>query len=153
MADLVTTYTYTTSGGTIIFNNGSLGDGTDKFWIQTISGLDGPVVRAPTDDVPMGNGSLLHPFFLGGREPVLEGVLLIESVALNSAACNTALNVMEAALNAAVLSNVQASATLAWGAHSLTVYHNGQPRLDIVPIENYHLRQFTFGLKSASGTL
>ena len=86
MPDFVTTYTYTASGATIIFNNGDLGDGTDKFWLQAIQGLDGPNVRAPVDQVPMGNGSLLHAFWLSGRTPVLEGVLLIESVRRNRAA-------------------------------------------------------------------
>jgi hypothetical protein len=158
MADLVTTYTYTASGGTIIFNNGDLGDGTDKFWLQSIQGLDGPNVRAPVDLVPMGNGSLLHSFWLSGRTPVLEGVLIIESVPINSSACQTALNVMEDNLRAAVESNVSATATLAWtptgqSAQSLTVKHNGQPRLDIVPVVNYALRQFVFGLIAATGSL
>ena len=157
MADLVTTYTYATSGGTIVFNNGSLGDGTDKFWLQNVSGLDGPNVRAPIDPRPQTNGFLLHDFFMAGREPVLDGVLIVESVPLNSSECQTALNVMEASLRAAVESNVAASATLSWtpsgqAAASLTVYHHAQPRLDITPVENYHLRQFVFGLVSASGT-
>ena len=158
MADLVTTYTYTASGGTIIFNNGDLGDGTDKFWLQAISGLDGPNVRAPVDLVPMGNGSLLHSFWLAGRTPVLEGVFVIESVAPWGASCQTALNEMEDNLRAAVESNVAASATLAWtptgqSAQSLTVYHNGQPRLDIVAVDNFMQRQFVFGLVSATGSL
>lgn len=158
MADLICTYTYTASGGTIVFNSGTLGDGTDKFWLQNISGLDGIGVRAPTDLVPMGDGFLLHPFWKEGRLPVLEGVLIIESVALTSSACQTALNEMEKDLRVAVDSNVSASATLAFtptgqSASSLTVYYNGQPRLDITPIENYHLRQFSFGLVAASPNL
>lgn len=158
MADLACIYTYTASGATIVFNNGQLGDGTDKFWLQNIMGLDGPNVRAPVDNVPMGNGSLLHSFWLAGRTPVLEGVLIVESVPLNSSACQTALNEMEDNLRAAVESNVAATATLAWtptgqAAQSLTVKHNGQPRLDITPIENYHLRQFVFGLVAATGSL
>lgn len=158
MADLATTYTYAAAGGTVVFNNGDLGDGTDKFWLQSIQGLDGPNVRAPVDAVPMGNGSLLHAFWLAGRTPVLEGVLIIESVPLNSSACQTALNVMEDALRAAVESNVAAAATLSWTptgqtAQSLSVFHNGQPRLDVTPIENFHLRQFVFGLIAATGSL
>lgn len=155
MPDLVTTYTYTTAGGTIIFNNGTLGDGTDKYWIQDIDGLDGPIVRAPTDPRPFTDGDILHTFRKAGRRPVPSGVLVIESVALNSSACQTALNVMEENLRTAVESNITASATLAWtpagyGARSLTVYHNGQPQLEIKPIENYHLRSFAFGLVSAA---
>lgn len=158
MADYVCPYTYTASGATIIFNNGDLGDGTDKFWLQGIQGLDGPNVRAPVDLVPMGNGSLLHPFWLSGRTPVLEGVLLIESVPRNSSACQTALNEMEDNLRAAVESNVAASASLAWtptgqSAQSLTVFHNGQPQLTITPSDNWNTRTFAFGLIAATGSL
>lgn len=158
MADLACAYTYTASAATINFNAGALGDGTDKFWLQSIMGLDGPNVRAPVDNVPMGNGSLLHSFWTAGRTPVLEGVLIVESVPLTGSACQTALNVMEDALRAAVESNVAATATLAWtptgqAAQSLTVKHNGQPRLDITPVENFHLRQFVFGLVAATGAL
>lgn len=158
MPDFITTYTYTASGATIIFNNGALGDGTDKFWLQGITGLDGPNVRAPVDNVPMGNGSLLHPFWLSGRTPVLEGLLLIESVPRNSSLCQTALNEMEDNLNAAVTSNVAASATLAWtptgqSAQSLTVFHNGQPTLSFTPSDNWNTRTFAFGLIAATGSL
>lgn len=158
MADLATTYVYTTFGGTITFNDGDLGDGTDKFWLQSIQGLDGPNVRAPVDSVPMGDGSLLHTFWLSGRTPVLEGVLVVESVPRSSGACQTALNVMENALRTAVESNVSAGASLAWtptgqSSSSITVYHNAQPRLDFVPIEDFALRQFVFGLIAASGTI
>lgn len=158
MPDFVTTYTYTASGGTIVFNNGQLGDGTDKFWLEGIQGLDGPNVRAPVDSVPMGNGSLLHAFWLSGRTPVLEGKLLIESVPLNTSACNAALQVLEDALVAAVTSNVSASASLAWTptgqtAQSLTVFYNGQPRLDITPSDNWNTRTFAFGLIAATGSL
>lgn len=159
MADLACVYTYTASGGTIVFNDGDLGDGTDKFWLQNIQGLDGPNGRASVDNVPMGHGSLIHAAWLSGRTPVLEGVIVIETVPLSSSGCQTALNEMEDNLRAAVESNVApTSATLAWtptgqSAQSLTVFHNFQPRLDVTPIENFALRQFVFGLISATGTL
>lgn len=159
MPDFVTTYTYTAPSATIIFNNGALGDGTDKFWLQDIQGLDGPNGRAPVDPVPMGNGSLIHAAWLSGRTPLLGGVLLIESVRRNSLECQTALNEMEDNLRAAVESNIApTSATLAWtpagqSAQSLTVFHNFQPRLDIVPSDNWQTRTFVFGLISATGSL
>lgn len=159
MPDYVTTYTYTASGGTIVFNAGALGDGTDKFWLQNIGGLDGPNVRAPVDNVPMGNGSLIHAAWLAGRTPLLEGVLLIESVPRNSSLCQTALNEMEDNLRAAVESNLApTSASLAWtptgqSAQSLTVFHNGQPQLTITPSDNWQTRTFAFGLIAATGSL
>lgn len=154
MADLNAVYTLTTPGGTITFNNGDLHDGTNKFWIQQIEGLDGIDVRAPIDKVPFGDGEILHAFWKTGRHIAFDGVLLVESVAFNSSACVAALNVMEEQLRVAVESIIAASGTLAWtpagqGARSLTVRHHGQPRLDIRPIENYAIRQFIFGLVSA----
>ena len=158
MADLACTYTYTTSGGTIIFNNGDLGDGTDKYWIQKITGLDGPIVRAPIDNVPFGDGSLKHSFWKAGRRPLLEGVLLVESVLPWRSQCQEKLNDMEAALTAAVLSNLNTSATLGWtpaggAAQSLTVYHHGEPPLDFPPMDNYATRQFILGLFSTEADI
>lgn len=153
MADIQVAHTYATSGGTIVFNNGSLGDGNDKFWIHALPGLDGPDVRAPIDDVPFGDGSISHSFWLAGCKFAVEGVFIIESVPYNSTACQTAINVMEAALKAAVKSNVATTGTWSFtptgqGAISLTVKHHGSPKLDIAPIENFATRSFTFGLAS-----
>ena len=155
MADLVCTYTYTTSAGTIIFNNGDLGDGTDKFWIQKITGIDGPIVRAPIDNVPFGDGSLKHSWWRAGMRPLLEGLLLVESVEQDG--CQQALNTMENNLRAAVLSNINTSATLAWtptgqAARTLTVYHHGEPVLDFPPMENFRTRQFILGLFSTAAS-
>jgi hypothetical protein len=153
VADLSCTYTYTTPGGTITFNNGDLGDGTDKFWIQKITGLDGALVRAPIDNVPFGDGSLIHTFRKAGRRPLLEGVLIVESVQPWGPDCQEALNAMEADFRTAVNSNIAASGTLAWtpagqGAQSLTVYHLGEPPLDFPPEANYALRSFILSLVS-----
>jgi hypothetical protein len=152
MADLACTYTYATAGGTIIFNNGSLGDGTDKFWLQSITGLDGPIVRAPIDNVPFGDGTIIHQFWKAGRRPLLEGVLVVETVPFGSA-CQEALNEMEDDLRVAVESNIGTAGTLSWtptgqGARSLSVFHNGEPPLDFPPAENFALRSFVLGLIS-----
>ncbi len=157
MADLSTVWTLATPGGTIIFNNGDLGDGTDKFWIQALPGLDGTDVRAPIDHVPFGHGSLLHTFWRSGRQFAVDGVLIIETVPLASSLCQTKVNVMEAALKAAVNSLIDATGTFSGtpagqAAQSYTVKHHGQPKLDFIPIENFALRQFIFGLVSASST-
>ena len=52
MADLIVQYVLTTPGPDITFNTGDVGDGTDKYWITSIRGLDGPSIRAPVDPVP-----------------------------------------------------------------------------------------------------
>jgi hypothetical protein len=33
VSDITTSYTLTSSGGSIVLNNGTLGDGTDKYWL------------------------------------------------------------------------------------------------------------------------
>ena len=153
MADLATTYTLTTPGGTITFNNGDLGDGTDKYWIQNIEGLDGPIVRAPVDDVPFGDGTIIHTFWKSGRRPIFDGVLIIETVLPWGSGCQEALNDMEDALRVALTSIISADGTLGWqpaglSARTLTVRHPGNPPFSMRPIENFALRQFDFTLVS-----
>lgn len=79
MADVATTYTLTTSGGTIVFNTGSIGDGTDKYWINSIRGLDSPTLRVPIDPVPFGDGGIVHQTWKGPRHVVVDGLFLVES--------------------------------------------------------------------------
>lgn len=144
MADLRSTY----SLGSITFNNGQPGDGTDLYWIQAIHGLDGPTIRAPVDDVPFGDGGLIHKFWKGPRRVIIEGVLIVQSVDFSSSLCQPALNTMESALNSMLNGILQTPGTLAWGAHSLSVYY--EVPLDVQPAENYALRSFSFGLVSAA---
>jgi hypothetical protein len=155
MPDLATTYTLTTPGGTIIFNNGTLGDGTDKYWVQNIQGLDGPSIRAPIDNVPFGDGGIVHDFWKGPRHIVFEGVLVTESVGFPSVgdACRQVQNQMEAALAAALESILRADGTLSWtpigdSPRTLTVRHD--VTLEFSALENFALKQFTFGLVAAN---
>lgn len=150
MADIVTTYTLTTPGGTIILNNGAMGDGTDKYWLQTVQGLDGVEIRAPVDPVPFGDGGIIHNFWKGPRRPVFEGVFLIESSTFE-ADCQEIRNTLSEALRLALDSIIGADGTLAWtpvglGARSLTV-QNEVP-LDVLYEQDYRLSSFTFGLIS-----
>jgi len=155
MADLTCTYVLSTPGGTITFNSGTLKDGTDKYWIQNITGLDSPSLRTPTDNVPYGDGGIVHNFWMGPRHVVLEGVLVTESIGFPSLGpeCIQLQNEMEDALRLALESILRADGTLAWtpsglGARSLTVrYEQG---LDCVAIESFALKQFTFGLIAAN---
>jgi hypothetical protein len=154
MADLATTYTLTTGGGTIIFNNGDLRDGTDKYWLQNIQGLDGPGLRTPIDNRPQTDGGLVHDFFKGPRHIVFEGILITESAGWPSFGdeCITVQNEMEEDLIDALESIIRADGTLAWmplglAARSLAVRHD--VTLEFTAIENYALKQFTFGLVAA----
>lgn len=150
MPDIVTEYTLTTPGGTITFNDGTMGDGTDKYWLQTIQGLDGPQIRAPVDNVPFGHGGIIHGFWKGPRRPIFDGVFLIES-STSQSACQAIRNIMSEALRAALDSIIGANGTLAWtpvgfGARSLTV-QNEVP-LDVRYEQDYRLATFSFGLIS-----
>ena len=79
MADLHVTYTLTTPGPDITFNSGVLGDGTDKYWISAIQGLDGPAIRAPVDLVPFGDGGIIHTFRKGPRRVIIDGAIWVEA--------------------------------------------------------------------------
>lgn len=159
MADLSCIYTLTTGGGNISFNQGTLFQGSldDLFWISTIRGLDGPNGRVPFDNVPFGDGGLIHRSFKGPRRPRFEGDLIVQSVDWASSLCQQALNDMEFDLNAALNSILApTSGTLSWtpagqAAKTLTVFYDAQDApLDIQPTNNYALRSFTFGLISAA---
>lgn len=155
MPDLAATYTLATPGGTIIFNSGDLKDGTDKYWVQNISGLDGTSIRAPIDNVPFGDGGIVHDFWKGPRHVVFEGVLVTESVGFPSHgdACIQRQNEMEEALIDALESILRDDGTLSWtplglAARSLTVRHD--VTLEVSAIENFALKSFVFGLVAAN---
>lgn len=140
-------------GGTITFNNGSLGTTDDLYWISTINGLDGPVLRVPVDDVPFGDGGIVHRSWMGPRHPVFEGSIIVQSVSLGN--CQARLNEMEEDLRLAldaILAPVAGS--LIWTptgsmvTFGLDVFY--EVSLDVQPTENYRLRSFNFGLISES---
>jgi hypothetical protein len=152
MADIQTTYTLTTPGPDITFNNGQLGDGTDKFWLTAIHGLDGPVIRAPVDLVPFGDGGILHTFRLGPRRVTFDGILWVESSRLESE-CQQLRNALADDLKSALASIVTASGTLAWtpegeAAQTLTVFN--EVGVDMPYSDDYRKQNFSFGLISAS---
>lgn len=152
MPDIVTEYTLATPGGTIVLNDGAMGDGTDKYWLQTIQGLDGVEIRAPVDNVPFGDGAIIHTFWKGPRRPLFEGVFLIESNT-NESACQAIRNTMSNALRVALDSIIGTDGTLSWTpiglAACLLTVQNEIP-LDVRYEQDYRLSSFTFGLISES---
>lgn len=152
MADLVCVYTLTTPGGTIRFNDGDLHTHDDLYWIATIGGLDGAPIRAQVDNAPQAHGGIVHTFWKGPRHITFDGAILIQSVPWGGS-CIEEMNGMEDDLRVALESTLQSSGTLSWtpagdSAHSLTV-RNEIP-VEYSPQEGYMIRQFTFGLVSAS---
>lgn len=147
MADIATQYVLTTPGPDITFNAGDVGDGTDKFWLTAVRGLDMAQIRAPVDPVPFGDGGIKHTFWLSPMRPQVDGMLLIET----PVNCMARRNVMVANLKAALLSILNTAGTLAWtpdgqAAETLSVYC--EVPLDIAYSDNYTVSTFSFGLMS-----
>jgi len=157
MADYSCVYELECPGGTIMFNDGefSFGSLDDLYWIATINGLDGPTLRVPQDDVPFGDGGIVHRSWMGPRHLILEGSLVVQSV--GQAGCQERFNELEEDLRVALDSILAPNfGSLIWTPtggteSSLTVYY--EISLDIQPTENYHLRSFNFGLVSESADI
>jgi hypothetical protein len=153
VADVSTPYTLTTGAGTIVFNDGVLGDGTDKYWVTAIQGLDGPAIRPPVDLVPFGDGGIIHTFRKGPRRPVFDGMLLIES-SRSQAVCMTLRNDLVVALETALDSMLAPNTgDLTWTPAGqspllLDVYY--EIGLSITYSDNYAVANFNFGLVSSS---
>lgn len=152
MADLSTPYVLTTSGGNVTFNDGALGDGTDKYWLTDINGLDGPAIRAPVDPVPFGDGGLIYTFRKGPRHVVMDGMLLIES-SISQADCQTLRNDLVADLADALDAILTSAGTLTWtpagqSGLSLAVFY--EVGLSVTYSDNYAVANFSFGLVSAT---
>lgn len=152
VADLSCEYTLTTGGGTITFNDGTLGDGLDKYWLTAINGLDGPAIRAPVDLVPFGDGGIIHTFRKGPRRVTFDGMLLIQS-SNSQADCQRLRNDLAVDLEDALASIIATSGTLAWtpagqSGQSLSVFN--EIGLSIQYSDNYAVANFSFGLISAA---
>jgi hypothetical protein len=153
MADLDPIYTLTTPGGTVLFNDPSQSDsGEDELRLTNISGLDGPTIRAPMDDVPYGDGGLSYNFWKGARHIIMEGVFLIRSVRIGSDDVKPIRNTFEEDIRGAlesIAALAAATGTLAWqpdgwAARSLTVRHDVQ--FDTGRDQDNLLETFHFGL-------
>src|SRR3972149_5622328 len=146
MADVGVPYSLATPVGTIVFND----DSADQFYITEIGGLAVPTIRAPIDNVPLGDGGLVHDFWKGPRHLAIEGVLLIESTRVMDSIVDIR-NQMEDDLVFVLESILRDDGALTYtppgaGARSLTVRHD-------IPLEfrhagNYRLPSFPSALAS-----
>lgn len=148
MADVGVTFTLTTPGPTLTFNDGSL----DQFYITELRGLGGPPIRAPIDNVPLGDGGLVHTFYKGPRHIIVEGIFLITSVRVMNDIVEQR-NSMESDLMDALEAIIAADGTFAWtpqgeAARSLTVRHDVM--LDFSHADNYTNLTWNFGLVAAN---
>lgn len=149
MADIATQYDLVTSAGTVEFNVGDVGDGTDKLWLNSIEGLDFATLAVPFDPVPFGNGLNIHTTRKRGMTPVFDGMLLIESPVNCMARRNALADELYDALNAMLSPN---TGTLIWTPSGLSerslVVHT-LAGLSISYSDNYTVSNFSFQLISA----
>ena len=144
MADIGVSYVLTTPGPDITFNDGS----PDQFYITEIRGLGAPALRTPIDNVPLGDGGLVHDFWKGPRHIGIEGIFLIQSTR-NMNAIVVIRNDMEFLLTDALESILRADGTLSFtpqgeGNRTFTVrYEIG---VEFTHTDNYLTDAFTFGL-------
>ena len=147
MADVGVSYTLTTPVSTVVFNDGAL----DQHYITEIRGLGAPALRTPIDNVPLGDGGLVHDFWKGPRHIGIEGIFLIQSTRIMNSIV-VIRNDMEDELSDALESILRADGTLAYtpqgqGARTYTVrYEIG---VEFTHTDNYLTEAFTFGLVAA----
>ncbi len=149
MADIGVQYALATGFPTITFNDGiDPFDGTDKYYITEIRGLESPTLRTPHDPVPLGDGSLIHDFWYGETQILIEGVILVGSTAIEDDIV-VIRNDMTSDLKSALNSILRAYGTFTFtpqgqGAQSISVRYN--VGLEMPHADNYHSLQFSFGL-------
>ncbi len=150
MADITTTYTLQTGAGTIIFNDGQLGDGTDKYWLTSVNGLRSQL-RTPFDVKPFGDGGTSYTTRRAPTFPIFDGLYLIES-SRSQADCQELRNEMADDLEAALDSILSpTTGTLTWtpiGGSSQSLAVSYWVTLDDPYGDNYATQSFTFGLYS-----
>lgn len=144
MADVGVQYDLATPVGTVSFNDGT----PDQFYITEIRGLGAPALRTPQDNVPLGDGGLIHDFWKGPRHIGIEGIFLITSVKIQNSIVIVR-NDMEAELTEAVESILRNDGTLSFapqgeGTRSFTVRY--ETPLEFTHTDNYTVLAFSFGL-------
>ncbi len=156
MADIGVLYVLTFVGPQPInFNNGiDPFDGTDKYYITEIRGLESPDLRTPFDPVPLGDGALVHDFWFGARHIGIEGVILVGSTSIENDIVQVR-NQMTQDLSDGLASILRADGTLAFtpqgaAARSITVRY--EVGLQVTHTDNYHSLQFSFGLIAGDPT-
>ena len=152
MADVGVIYTLTTPGPDIVFNQFT--DpflNVDQYYITEIRGLGSPALRTPFDNVPLGDGGLVHDFWKGPRHIGIEGTILVQSTGIMDDIV-VIRNGMEDDLSDALESILRADGTLTFtpqgqGARTYTVRY--EVGVEYVHSNNYLSLDFSFGLIAA----
>lgn len=153
MADIGVVYTLTTPAQTITFNATTVPfAGQDQYYITEIRGLASPTLRTPFDNVPLGDGGLIHDFWFGPRHIGVEGTLLVQSVRVEDDIVLQR-NQMEADLTDALESIIRTDGTFVFTPQGqVTVSYNVRYEigLEFVHSNNYHSLDYSFGLIAAN---
>jgi hypothetical protein len=148
MADIGVQYYLDTPTTDITFND----DSDDQVYIVNIGGLGMPQLRTPIDNVPFGDGGLVHDFWEGPRHLIIDGLFLITSTAVMDDIV-VIRNDFEDDLITALTSIERADGTLTW-----TPQGQSQRQLTVrcdVPVDfahdaNWTVETFAFGLVAAN---
>ena len=150
MADIGVVYTLTTPGIDITFNQYTepfLGN-NDQYYITEIRGLESPALRTPIDNIPLGDGALVHDFWYGARHIEIEGIILVQSTGIQDDIVQIR-NSMTADLVSALNEILRADGIFAFtpqggSASSYTVRY--EVGLQTPHADNYNSLLFSFGL-------
>lgn len=149
MADVGVQYVLTTPDGTITFNQFTDPfNGQDQFYLSEIRGLGAPALRTPFDNIPLGDGGLIHDFWKGPRHITMDGTILVQSTQVMDSIV-VIRNSMEEDLTAALESILRANGTLVFTPQGLaqrTFTVNYEVPLEFVHSNNYLSLDFSFGL-------
>jgi len=155
MADVGVTYTLTTPGPDIVFNQTTVPfNHRDQYYITEIRGLASPSLRTPFDPVPLGDGALIHDFWFGARHILIEGTILVQSTSIENSIV-VIRNDMEDDLSDALESMIRADGTLVFtpqGESQRTITCRYEVGLEFTHTNNYHSLDFSFGLIAASSS-
>lgn len=111
MADICCQYTYVG----IKLNDTTAGANRLVLDDDGVSGLDGAPVRSQVDPKGLTSGGLVHPKLLGVRIILFKGFVHIQTTdPSQTTAYNTAMNVLEAAVIAALEGALNSASNLTW---------------------------------------
>lgn len=150
MADISVPWTLSTTGTSVVFNNGTLFSSDDMYYLTEVTGMDGVPLRLPTDLVPLGDGGIVHSAWLGPRHAILEGLFLIQSTR-DQTTIRTIRNQMEIDLREALDACISpAFGNLSWTPAGqsgifVNVYRDETP-VSFTHTDNYLTLAFSFGL-------
>jgi hypothetical protein len=153
MPDIAVAHVLTTNSETVLFNDpAQSASGHDQIYIQSMPGFVQAPLRVPQDDVPFGDGGLIHQSWKGARHVTVEGLFLIESTRKGNSIVAIR-NQFEEDLRLALDDMIAPdSGTWVWtpqGQPERTLEFHSEVALDCPHAENWLVQTFSFGLVAA----